>query len=141
MAWRSRGDDLTFDLIVVRTETRALEKVQCKYTTSDGRVVMARVMSNSAWVTHRYTKVDWIGVYATTERCFYLPFSEWTGGDGESPSGAHCQRPGEGDPLRRDFTTSWVIPVSAVLAQCIRCLYHWTSRRSSSVVEQPPRKW
>jgi hypothetical protein len=48
----------------------------------DGRVVVARVMSNSAWVTHRYTKeeVDWIAVYdATTNRCFYIPSSEWDG--------------------------------------------------------------
>lgn len=50
------GYDLPFDLIVVRKENGALEKVQCKYTTSDGRVVKARVVSNSAWVHHRYTR-------------------------------------------------------------------------------------
>ncbi len=76
------GHDLPYDLIVVRKENGALEKVQCKYTTSNGRVVVARVMSNSAWVTHRYTKeeVDWIAVYdATTDRCFYVPSSVWDG--------------------------------------------------------------
>jgi hypothetical protein len=76
------GHDLPFDLIVVRKETGALEKVQCKYTTSDGRVVLAKVTSSSAWVSHRYTKdeVDWIAVYdATTEQCFYLPSREWDG--------------------------------------------------------------
>jgi hypothetical protein len=76
------GNDLPFDLIVVRKENGALEKVQCKYTTSNGRVVVVRVMSNSAWVTHRYTKeeVDWMGVYdATTERCFHLPSLVWDG--------------------------------------------------------------
>ena len=52
------GHDLPFDLIVVRKENGALEKVQCKYTTSNGRVVVARIMSNSAWVTHRYTKEE-----------------------------------------------------------------------------------
>jgi hypothetical protein len=76
------GHDLLFDLIVVRKEDGALEKVQCKYTTSDGRVVFAKVISSSAWVQHRYTKeeVDWIAVYdATSDKCFYLPASEWDG--------------------------------------------------------------
>jgi hypothetical protein len=76
------GHDLPFDLIVVRNETGALEKVQCKYTTSDGRVIFVRVESNSAWVHHRYTKdeVDWIAVYdVTTDRCFYVPSQVWDG--------------------------------------------------------------
>ncbi|MGA7098339.1 MAG: group I intron-associated PD-(D/E)XK endonuclease [Acidimicrobiia bacterium] len=76
------GHDLPFDLIVVRKETGALERVQCKYTTSDGRVIQARIMSNSAWVTHRYTRfeVDWLAVYdATSDRCVYLPAVEWDG--------------------------------------------------------------
>ena len=38
------GHDLPFDLIVVRKENGALEKVQCKYTTSNGRVVVANVI-------------------------------------------------------------------------------------------------
>ena len=76
------GHDLPYDLIVVRKEDGRLERVQCKYTTSNGRVVVARVMSNSAWVTHRYTKdeVDWIATYdATTDQCFYLPSAVWHG--------------------------------------------------------------
>jgi PD-(D/E)XK endonuclease len=76
------GHDLPFDLIAVRKENGALEKVQCKYTTSNGRVVFAKIASTSAWVHHRYTKeeVDWIAVYdATTDRCFYLPACEWDG--------------------------------------------------------------
>jgi hypothetical protein len=76
------GHDLPFDLIVVRQEDGALEKVQCKYTTSDGRVILAKVTSSSAWVSHRYTKdeVDWIAIYdATTNQCFYLPSYEWDG--------------------------------------------------------------
>ena len=76
------GHDLALGLIVVRKENGALEKVQCKYTRSDGRVILAKVTSTSAWVHHRYTKdeVDWIGVYdATTVQCLYLPASEWDG--------------------------------------------------------------
>jgi PD-(D/E)XK endonuclease len=76
------GHDLPFDLIVVRKENGALEKVQCKYTTSNGKVVFAKVTSTSAWVHHRYTReeVDWIAVYdATTDQCLYLPSVEWDG--------------------------------------------------------------
>lgn len=76
------GHKSPFDLIVIRKESGALEKVQCKYTTSNGRVVLARIVSTSAWVSHRYTKdeVDWIAVYdATTEYCLYLPSAEWDG--------------------------------------------------------------
>jgi hypothetical protein len=76
------GHDLPYDLIVVRKEDGRLERVQCKYTTSNGRVVIAKVISSSAWVSHRYTKdeVDWIAVYdATTDQCMYLPSSVWNG--------------------------------------------------------------
>jgi hypothetical protein len=76
------GHDLPYDLIVILKEDGSLERVQCKYTTSNGRVVVARVMSNSAWVTHRYTKdeVDWIAVYdATDDRCLYIPSAVWDG--------------------------------------------------------------
>jgi hypothetical protein len=67
---------------VVRKEDGRLERVQCKYTTSNGRVILAKVTSDSAWVKHRYTgdEVDWIAVYdATTDQCFYIPSGEWNG--------------------------------------------------------------
>ncbi|HEY6627841.1 MAG TPA: group I intron-associated PD-(D/E)XK endonuclease [Acidimicrobiia bacterium] len=76
------GHDLPYDLIVVRKEDGALERVQCKYTTSNGKVVFAKITSTSAWVQHRYTseEVDWIAVYdATTDICLYLPASVWNG--------------------------------------------------------------
>ncbi len=76
------GHDLPFDLIVVRKENGTLERVQCKYTTSDGRVIHAKVISSSAWVSHKYTadEVDWIAIYdVTCDQCFYLPSSVWDG--------------------------------------------------------------
>ena len=76
------GHNQPFDLIVVRKEDGRLEKVQVKYTTSDGRVVKVKVESTSAWVRHTYTadEVDWIAVYdATTEQCFYVHSSVWDG--------------------------------------------------------------
>jgi hypothetical protein len=76
------GHNQPFDLIVVRKEDGRLEKVQVKYTTSDGKTFRAVIRSSSAWVAHRYTadEVDWVVIYeATTNRCFYLPSSLWDG--------------------------------------------------------------
>ncbi len=76
------GHNQPFDLIVVRKEDGRLERVQVKYTTSDGRVVKVKVESTSAWVRHKYTpeEVDWMAVYdATTDRCFYVHSSVWAG--------------------------------------------------------------
>lgn len=76
------GHNQPFDLVVIRKEDGRLEKVQVKYTTSDGRVVFAKVESTSAWVRHRYTadEVDWLAVYdVTSDRCYYLPSSVWDG--------------------------------------------------------------
>ncbi|MGD2060036.1 MAG: group I intron-associated PD-(D/E)XK endonuclease [Acidimicrobiia bacterium] len=70
------GHNQPYDLIVIRKEDGRLEKVQVKYTTSDGRVVIVRVESSSAWVRHRYTpeEIDWVAAFeSTTGQCFYLP--------------------------------------------------------------------
>jgi PD-(D/E)XK endonuclease len=80
------GEDWDFDLIVCR-EGR-LERVQVKYTRSDGCVISVRCYSLSLTNgkvrrTKRYTAatVDWIAVYdATTNRCYYVPSSEFTHG-------------------------------------------------------------
>jgi len=80
------GEDWDFDLIVCRDST--LERVQCKYTRSDGNVVAVRCCSHSLTngrvrATKRYTAatVDWLAVYdATTGRCYYIPAAEL--GDG-----------------------------------------------------------
>lgn len=74
------GHNQPFDLIVIRKEDRRLEKVQVKYTTSDGEVVIGRIGSSSAWVSHKYTtdEVDWIAIFdMTTDQCFYLPPDVW----------------------------------------------------------------
>jgi hypothetical protein len=76
------GHNQPFDLIVIRKEDGRLEKVQVKYTTSDGNVIRAVIRSSSAWVAHRYTpeEVDWIAIYeATGNRCFYIPSQVWDG--------------------------------------------------------------
>jgi hypothetical protein len=65
-----------------------LERVQCKYTTSNGTVITVRARSHSLTngkirSVKRYTTatIDWLAVYdVTTERCYYVPATEL--GDG-----------------------------------------------------------
>ena len=76
------GEDWNFDLIVCRDER--LERVQCKYTCSNGIVVYVRASSQSLTngkvrAIKRYTArmIDWLAVYdATTDHCYYVPASE-----------------------------------------------------------------
>ncbi len=80
------GEDWDFDLIRCRDER--LERVQVKYTTSDGTVVTVRCRSHSLTNgrikrTKHYTAttIDWLAVYdATTDRCYYVPAAELAGG-------------------------------------------------------------
>ena len=82
------GEDWDVDLIVCRDEK--LERIQCKYTRSDGKVVALRCFSHSLTngrvrATKHYTAatIDWLAVYdATTDRCYYIPAAEL--GDGMS---------------------------------------------------------
>lgn len=76
------GEDWDFDLIVCRDE--ALERVQCKYTRSNGRVLIVRPHSQSLTngrvrAIKRYTAamIDWLAVYdATTDQCYFVPSTE-----------------------------------------------------------------
>lgn len=81
------GEDWDYDLIVAR-DGGALERVQVKYTRSDGRTVTVRCRSHSLTNGRvRATKfstaatVDWIAVWdAGTGRCFYVPAAELADG-------------------------------------------------------------
>lgn len=76
------GEDCDFDLILIRNDQ--LERVQVKYTESDGRVIPVRCTSLSLTngkVKRRkhYTAetIDWMAVYdKTSERCVYVPAEE-----------------------------------------------------------------
>jgi hypothetical protein len=67
---------------VCRTEK--LERVQCKYTRSNGVFINVQCRSHSLTrgkvkTTKHYTEqtIDWRAVYdATTGRCYYLPAAE-----------------------------------------------------------------
>lgn len=76
------GEDNDFDLILIRGE--ALERVQVKYTKSDGAVIYVRCRSSSLTNgrvrrVKKYTAktIEWIATYdATSHRCYYVPASE-----------------------------------------------------------------
>jgi hypothetical protein len=82
------GEDWDYDLILCRGEK--LERVQVKYTESNGSVIVVRCRSHSLTngkirATKHYTSetVDWIAAYdRTTERCYYVPSVEL--GDGRA---------------------------------------------------------
>jgi hypothetical protein len=77
------GEDWDFDLILCR-EDGSLERVQVKYTCSDGRVIEVRPRSASLTngkvrATKYYTAatIDWLAVWdASVDRCFYVPAAE-----------------------------------------------------------------
>lgn len=76
------GNNLPFDLVLIRGDTGSLERVQVKYTTSNGRVVRIRCTSHSAWVAYQYraNQVDWIATFdATTAKVYYAHSCEWDG--------------------------------------------------------------
>jgi hypothetical protein len=76
------GEDCDFDLVLARGER--LERVQVKYTRSDGAVINVRCRSHSLTNgkirrTKQYTAktIDLLAVYdATTDRCYYVPAAE-----------------------------------------------------------------
>jgi PD-(D/E)XK endonuclease len=78
------GEDCDWDLLFWRPPALALERVQVKYTESDGAVVEVRCHSQSLTngrvrAVKRYTQqmIEWIAVYdATTEGIFYIPSDE-----------------------------------------------------------------
>jgi PD-(D/E)XK endonuclease len=87
------GEDNDFDLILIRAGR--LERVQVKYTESNGKFVIVRTRSHSLTNgkvkrTKHYTAemIEWIAVYdRTTDRCYYVPSSEL----GSGRSGFHLR--------------------------------------------------
>ncbi len=82
------GEECDFDLVLIRGDR--LERVQVKYTESDGIVIPVRCSSHSLTngkvrKTKRYTAetIDLLAVYdRTSSCCYYLPASEL--GEGRS---------------------------------------------------------
>ena len=84
------GEDCDWDLIFWRPPSLRLERVQVKYTQSDGAVLEVRCHSQSLTngrvrAIKRYTAemIEWLAVYdATTDAVFYIPSDEL--GEGRS---------------------------------------------------------
>jgi hypothetical protein len=76
------GEDWDYDLIACREER--LERVQVKYSCSDGEVIRVKCFSHSLTngkvrSTKRYTAktIDWLAIYdPTSDLCYYVPASE-----------------------------------------------------------------
>lgn len=76
------GEDCDFDLVLIRGDR--LERVQVKYTESDGVVIPVRCVSHSLTKgkvrrTKHYTAetIDRLAVYdRTSSRCYYVPAAE-----------------------------------------------------------------
>lgn len=79
------GDNWDYDLLLCRDDR--FERVQVKYTESDGKVVTMRLRTQSVTSGRKvaskvYTSdlVDWLAVYdRTTDACYYLPSHELGG--------------------------------------------------------------
>ena len=76
------GEDWDFDLIVCRDGR--LERVQCKYSESNGVFITVQCRSHSLTngkvkTTKYYTAamIDWLAVYdPTSDRCYYIAAAE-----------------------------------------------------------------
>lgn len=68
------GEGWQYDLVVDRNGK--LERVQCKYTESDGEIINVRCQSSNSWGTVKYTKhtIDWLAVYDNSSgKCYFIP--------------------------------------------------------------------
>ncbi len=68
------GEDSRYDLIVDRIGK--LEKVQCKYTRSNGELITARCRSSNNWNQVKYSceDIDWLAIYdLTSQKCYFIP--------------------------------------------------------------------
>ena len=103
------GEDSDVDLVCWNPDGR-LERVQVKYTGSDGARVSVGANSNSLTKGRvrrikRYTDatIDWLAVFdATTGRFYYIFVDELGGGPNQLTSAhPHGQQPAWADQLRR----------------------------------------
>ncbi len=80
------GDNWDYDLLLVRDGR--FERIQVKYTESDGKVIIPNLVVSSTTrgrcvsiKTYTEKIADWIAVYdRTTDKCYYIPVNELDGG-------------------------------------------------------------
>jgi PD-(D/E)XK endonuclease len=108
------GEDIDFDLILIRDGH--LERVQVKYTESNGDFVIVRTRSLSLTngrvkQAKHYTAetVDWIAVCdKTTDRCYYMPASEL--GSGRSTFHLRLTEPRNGQRAGIRYAADYLDP-------------------------------
>jgi hypothetical protein len=106
------GEECDYDLVIERDDR--LERVQVKYSESDGEVVRVRCRSHSLTNgkirrTKHYTAqtIDWLAVYdLTTDRCYYVPSSEL--GSGRSVVHLRLSLPKNGQKLGINFASDYL---------------------------------
>ena len=106
------GEDWDFDLIVCRDDR--LERVQCKYSESNGVYVTVRCRSHSLTngkvkATKYYTAaiIDWMAVYdPTTDCCYYVPAKDLGEGRATLTLRLSPARNGQRRPVR--FATDYL---------------------------------
>jgi hypothetical protein len=110
------GEDCDWDLLFWRPPELALERVQVKYTKSDGRVINARSRSHSLTngrvrATKKYTSrtIDWLAVYdATTQKIVYVPAAEL--GEGMSTLTLRLEPARNNQRLRIRMAHDYLVP-------------------------------
>ena len=68
------GEDWRYDLIVLRQGK--LERVQCKYVSSDGAMLQVPCRTSNSRFETRYTidDIDWLACYhKESSTCYYIP--------------------------------------------------------------------
>jgi Holliday junction resolvase-like predicted endonuclease len=108
------GEDWDYDLIIEPDDR--LERVQVKYTESDGAVLTVRCWSSSLTngkVRHikRYTAatIDWLAVYdRVTNRCYYIPATAL--GEGRSIMHLRLSPPLNGQHVGINFADDYLYP-------------------------------
>jgi hypothetical protein len=106
------GEDCDYDLIVLREDR--LERVQVKYTESDGDVILVKCRSHSLTngkvkKTKRYTAamIDWIAVYdRTSDRCYYVP--SWMLAEGRAYLSLRLTPPKNGQRAKIRFAENYL---------------------------------
>lgn len=86
------GEDWDYDSIVLRKGK--LERVQVKYTESDGKVIHVKCRSMNNWNIKKYTEkmIDWLAVYdKTSNECYYISSSFM--GEGRSGMNIRLMKP------------------------------------------------
>jgi hypothetical protein len=110
------GEDWDFDLVFSRPGNVELERVQVKYTASNGEFIEVRCSSHSLTNgrvrrTKRYTAetIDWMAVYdLTTDRCYYVHAQEL--GTGKSQLILRLVPPKNNQSLRIRFAADHQAP-------------------------------